>query len=375
MIGRLCLACALLLAACPASATAPGEAAQGAVVLLRAAADSYAAAASARDRVAALTAAIRAYEAGLGALRDGLRLLARDEQAMTGDFAAERARLSRLLAALQALERTPPELRLLHPSGPVGAVRAGMMMADLVPVLESRGADLAARIDRLRILRALREAALDEMTAAHAALAEARAALGAAITTRRASKGAAPEAAEALAALARDARTMEDFARALDAGGEAGGGAEPAREPLPLPVSGTLLRGYDSPDAAGIRRPGLILAAEPRALVTAPALGTLRYSGPLLDYGNVIILETAPDTLLVLAGLDLLYDLPQGPVPAGTPLGLLPGEGPVPQEFLRQVRESDGASGRETLYIEVRHRGETVDPSLWFATDKQQESQ
>lgn len=375
MIPRLCLALVLLLAALPAGAAAPGEAAQQAVAQLRDAADRYDAARSARDRVAALTAAIRAYEVGLGALRDGLRHLFREEQALTRDFAAERARLSQLLAALQALERTPPDLRLLHPSGPVGAVRAGMMITDLVPVLESRSAELAERIDRLRVLRALREAALEEMTAARAALAEARTALGSAITTRRASAGDMPGEADALAALARDAGTMADFARALEAGGGASGDAAMPGEPLPLPVSGEVLRSYDTPDAAGIRRPGLILAAAPRALVTAPAFATLRYRGPLLDYGNVIILEIAPDTLLVLAGLDLLYDLPEGPVEVGTPLGLLPGEGPAPREFLREVSESDGASGRETLYIEVRHRGEPVDPSTWFATDKQQESQ
>lgn len=372
MILRLYLAFALLLCAVPAGAVAP---AQQAVAALRDAAERYGAARSARDRVTALTAAIRAYEAGLAALRDGLRALAREEQALVRDFATERLRLSQLLAALQALERTPPDLRLLHPSGPVGAMRAGMTIADLVPSLEARSADLAVRIERLSVLRAIRENALAEMTAAHAALAEARVALGAAITTRRSSGGDRSGEAEALAAMVRDARTLEELARGLGAGDGVAGDAGPPPARLPLPVQGEVLRLYGAADAAGIRRPGLILVAEPRALVTAPATGTLRYLGPLHDYGNVIILETAPDILLVLAGLDLLYDLAPGIVPAGTPLGLLPGVGAIPEEFVRQVRESDGVSGRETLYIEVRHRGEPVDPSIWFATDKQQESQ
>ncbi|MEZ5674302.1 MAG: hypothetical protein R3D81_03325 [Thalassovita sp.] len=45
----------------------------------------------------------------------------------------------------------------------------------------------------------------------------------------------------------------------------------------------------DESDAAGIARPGVVLATRPRALVTTPTAATIRYLGPLLDYGNVMI--------------------------------------------------------------------------------------
>lgn len=220
------------------------------------------------------------------------------------------------------------------------------------------------------------------MTAAHESLAGARADLASAIAMRMTPVTDRAGRTAQLAALAQDAGTLDDFARLLGDGPS--GGMNPAAASaapaageggLPLPVAGRVLRGYRAADAAGIRRPGLVVAAEPRALVIAPLLGTLRCRGPLLDYGNVTIPEIAPEHLLVLAGLDLLYDLPAGPIPPGTPLGMLPGEGVTPAEFLREARLGDGASGQETLYIEFRHRGEPVDPLMWFATEKQQESQ
>ncbi|MGB1024817.1 MAG: peptidase M23, partial [Paracoccaceae bacterium] len=59
-----------------------------------------------------------------------------------------------------------------------------------------------------------------------------------------------------------------------------------ARGAVPLPVFGVLLGGFEAQDAAGISRPGLLLATAPAALVTSPWFGTVRYAGPLLDYGN-----------------------------------------------------------------------------------------
>ena len=46
-----------------------------------------------------------------------------------------------------------------------------------------------------------------------------------------------------------------------------------------------------------------MLATASGALVSAPAAATVRFQGPLLDYGQVVILEPAPDVLFVLAGL------------------------------------------------------------------------
>ena len=95
-----------------------------------------------------------------------------------------------------------------------------------------------------------------------------------------------------------------------------------------------VLRRPDEADAAGVRRPGLTLATRPRALVTAPWPATIRYRGPLLDYGNVMILEPGGGYLLVLAGLDTVYGEVGEVVAAGAPLGLMGGAETATAEFL-----------------------------------------
>src|SRR5690606_22146696 len=132
-----------------------------------------------------------------------------------------------------------------------------------------------------------------------------------------------------------------------------------ARATLPLPVFGAILRRPGETDAAGVRRPGLTLATRPRALVTAPWPSTIRYLGPLLDYGNVIVLEPGDGYLLVLAGLDSLYGEVGEVIAAGAPLGLMGGG-------TGEGQDGSGAQGTETLYLELRQGAEPVDPMPWF---------
>jgi len=114
-----------------------------------------------------------------------------------------------------------------------------------------------------------------------------------------------------------------------------------------------------------VRRPGILIAARPQALVTAPWPATIRYRGPLLDYGNVMILEPGAGYLLVLAGLGTVYGETGEVVAAGAPLGLMGGE-PRPAGPAASGGEGAGARDTETLYLELRQGAEPVDPADWF---------
>ena len=139
---------------------------------------------------------------------------------------------------------------------------------------------------------------------------------------------------------------------------------------LPLPVQGRILRRAGEEDAAGLARPGIVLAARPRALVTTPAAATVRYRGPLLDYGNVIILEPQTGILLVLAGLDVVYGETGQVLPGGSPVGLMGGAGAGDDVVQTGTGTETGARQTETLYIELREDNTPVDPLEWFRTDK-----
>jgi septal ring factor EnvC (AmiA/AmiB activator) len=363
------LALALLaLAAPPPAAADPAATARAAALELLTAVEGLAEARRARDQVTALTATIAAHEHGLEALRAGLREASLREAEVARALERQTETTQRLLAAMMAMGRVEGPALLLHPAGPLATARAGMLAADLVPAVQAEADRLAGLMRELRELRELRQTGVTTLTAALTSLQTARADLGQAIAERRAP---APELTfdEArLLALLESAQTLEALAAGLDrlppgAGAVAEGFAQ-ARGALPLPVRATLLRRAGEADAAGTRRPGILLATEPGALVTAPWAGTLRYRGPLTDYGNVILLEPDEGYVLLMAGLGVVYPQINEVVPAGAPLGLMPGDAVAGVEF---APSTTAAIRSETLYVELRHRGRPIDPGDWFA--------
>ena len=376
--GRALLAAVCLgLAGAAVAETPPEQTARRAAQMMQAASDRLAEAEGARDRVAALTATVKAYEEGLDALRSGIRRAALREREIRARFEARRAQISRLLGVLQALRRAQAPMLMIHPTGALGTARSGMMLSEITPALQADAEALGAELDELRVLQALQSSATAELTAGLVGAQTARAALSRAVAERTDLPRRFVADPAKLRALADSAETLEGFAETLAAAGGGGAGAPPptgfeaARGSLPPPVPGLLLRGYEEPDAAGIRRPGMILAARPLALVTAPMPATVRYRGPLLDYGNVIILEPAAEYLMVLAGLDTVYGEVGDILEPGAPLGFLGGAAPAAEEFLLAAADGGGTTERETLYIEIRHRGMPVDPQGWFALNRE----
>lgn len=322
---------------------------------------------SARDRVAALTQTIRAYEDGLAALREALRQAHLREATLDLQFQAKRDSVAQLLGVLSQLETRPGPLLLLHPSGPLGTVRSAMMLADVTPALQAEAEKLRAELSELQDLRALQQSAGETLAAGLASAQAARTALSQAISDRTELPKRFIEDPESLRKLIESADTLQAFAAGLTPDDYQPQEFLDARGSLPLPVLGTLLRRPDEADAAGVRRPGVTLATRPRALVTAPWPATLRYLGPLLDYGNVIVLEPGGGYLLILAGLDIVYGEVGEVLAAGAPLGLMGGGEPGVADFLASAQEGGGAQGTETLYMELRKGADPVDPTEWFA--------
>ncbi len=321
----------------------------------------------ASDRVAALTDVVRAYEDGLAALRESLRHLESLDRMLMANLAAHEAKIGTLLAALNAMERVPAPLTLLHPSGALGTARTSMMLGEVAPAMRAEAEALRADLDELRDLRQLEEAVAASLSDGLIGIQAARAALSDAIADRTSLPAPVADDGAQIAALLGRVDTLLAFADGL--GALPPGPRDELMRPFPWPVAGALLRGFNEPDAAGIARPGIILAAQAGAEVTAPTGGTIRYAGPLLDYGNVIILEPRSDLLLVFAGLGKVYSRVGQIVTAQTPLGAMGDQMPNTPEFLRDELADGGASRAETLYVEVREAGRPMDPATWFADE------
>ncbi|WP_320177311.1 peptidoglycan DD-metalloendopeptidase family protein [Roseovarius pacificus] len=372
---------AAVISSCLWAATAlaqspdPAADARAAADRLARAGEMLSSAKSARNRVKALSETVHAYEDGLQAMREGLRRAAIREQTLSRELQSREDEVAQFLGVLMGIGDTPAPVLLLHPSGPVGTARSAMILADVAPALDARAQDLRDTLEEVSVLRALQQSAANRLQEGLDGAQKARTALSQAIADRTDLPRRFTEDAVKTALLIASTETLEGFASGLSqiAVDEAPGslpGIAGRKGDLPLPVQGRILRRAGEEDAAGIARPGIVMAARPRALVTTPAAATVRYRGPLLDYGNVIILEPQTGILLVLAGLDVVYGETGQVLPGGSPVGLMGGAGAGDDVVQTGTGTETGARQTETLYIELREDNTPVDPLEWFRTDK-----
>ena len=351
----------------------PAAAAMDAVEQLNAAGFLLADAKDAQDRVAALTKTVHAYEDGLAALRTGMRQAAIQEQAISADLETRREDVAQLLGVLSTLSRAPTPLLLLHPTGPTGTARSGMMLSEVTQGLQARAEALRLELEEVMILRDIQANAAATLVDGLTGAQQARVTLRTAMSDRTDLPRKFIEDPEQTALLIASSETLDAFASALVAQplGDTAPTDSLAFGQLPSPVAGLVLRYAGEADAAGIIRPGTIMATRPRALVTSPMAATVRHVGPLLDLGNVVILEPLPDHLLILSGLAEVYPDIGEVLPAGAPVGLMGGEdGQVDTNFTDPAQGA-GTSASETLYIELRNGQGPIDPAAWFALDEE----
>ncbi|WP_372885216.1 murein hydrolase activator EnvC [Shimia sp.] len=369
---------ALLLGAGAAGAgISPAEAAREAARQLERASLSLQQAEDARDRVAALTRTVKGFEAGLAALREGLRRAAIREAQIGRELKVQEDEIARLLGVLQSMGHSAAPALLLHPQGPMGSARSGMILADVAPALEARAARLRRDLEEVAILRDLQQSAAEDLQGGLRGVQDARSALSQAIADRTDLPRRFADDPVKTALLIASTETLEGFASGLSLI-QTETASRAAELPditdrmgtLPLPVEASVLRQAGEADAAGIRRPGMLLATRPNALVVSPTAATIRYRGPLLDYGNVMILEPQAGLMLVLAGLAVVYGETGQVIPEGSPVGLMGGDEAQIGAILSTSGDDTGNRRTETLYIEVRQGKDAVDPEIWFRTDK-----
>ena len=375
---------AALLAACLAVPTglwaqdvSPAAAAASALEDLSAARDMLEAAKGGRERVAALSETVRAYEAGLSAVRAGLRRATIRERELSLKLAGQEEEIAALLTVLQARGRAGSPSLFLHPEGALGTARAGMIVSQMTPALNAQADALRETLVEVSTLRQLQAGAERSLQEGLTGVQDARTALSQAIADRTDLPRKFTEDPIKTALLIATTETLEAFAAGL--GEISGGPLETAanadffdqKGALPLPVAGRVLRRAGEADAAGIKRPGVLLATRPRALVSAPVAATIRYQGPLLDFGNVMILEPKSGLLMVFAGLDVVYGRTGEVIAEGAPLGLMGGKDAAIGEILTQVGDGTGSDLSQSLYLEVREDNEPVNPESWFRTQRE----
>ena len=326
---------------------------------------------SAKDRISALTDAILSFEESLSLARDSLRQISVLEVRAQQKLSVEEEAYGELIGVLLSIDKSPIQAELLHPDGPMSTARGGMLIADLLPALEEKVQSLRSDLEAARYLSELQYQVTLDLQVGLVALQETRAALGRAIADRDDLPKRFVEDPAQTAILLAAADTLDIFADGLSliAKNEAEGSLPDIttrKGTLPMPVQGKVIRYFNEADAAGIKRPGIVVATSDNALVRTPTAATIRYRGPLLDYGLVSILEPQKDILYILAGLSTVYGDIGEVLPAGSPVGLM-GTSEIFDEknLIETLNESAGLRG-ETIYIEVRVNKAPENPLTWF---------
>jgi len=337
--------------------------------MLEEAALSLDAAEGATDRIKALTQTVRAYEAGLAAMREGLRRAALEERATRATLQGKEEELARILAAIQNIERTRSTgAGLLHPNGPLPAIRAGMLAGDLVPALNSRAQALAGEVEDLATIVALQRAGQAQLEQGLASIRTARLALAEAVSQRVDLPGAVSTNDATMQALINSVETLSAFADNFVTESPWKGTVD---ESWAMPVLGRVLRGFDEADAAGVRRPGWLVVTRPGAVIVSPSDATVRFAGALPDFDVVAILEPRAGELLILAGAGSLFVQRGQIVSEGEPVGFMGGDPDAAQEKLIETADGSGQREPETLYIELRQGKDAIDPATRFDPETQ----
>ena len=318
--------------------------------------------------------------------------------------------IANLLASLQRITAQPPPAMIVDPQDALGSARAALLLGAVLPQLQQKAQTVTEDLNALVALKqtALREA--EQLSANLTILNEERLRIATIIEARNQgrewlSEDLLREEAEAQA-LADRATSLEQLIEGLDAriaavtaAGAAtraanAGQAVPTLDPetlelafadsertepavpieaargyLAAPVEGAAIMAYGASDGYGGTSRGISLATSADATVIAPADGWVVFTGPFLNYGQIIILNAGQDYLIVLAGLDSV-DVERGEfVQMGTAVGAM-GQRSVAQRFAGQDEQSG-----PSLYVELREGGTPIDPAGWWtARPEQQES-
>lgn len=331
-------------------------------------------------------------ESEISRVEDRLETLVSDEKLKARDLSEQRGRLTRLIAAIQRMARHPPAALIALPTKPNDTVRSAILLRTTIPAVRASADRLRGDLDALNKVRDEIAQKRHDLNTAEKALAVEQGALRNLTRDKRrvearlrAERSAEADKAAALAAEADSLRELlnriekqrgdaerEERARAEEERRQLARrtpppapAAAPPRPPpkpqkpqearlgrgMPLPARGRIVQGFGDKTNIGDTAKGLSIATRSGAQVVAPHDGTVVFAGPFKRVGRLLIIEHAGGYHTLLAGFARI-DVGVGRrVVAGEPVGIM----------------SASPKPAPTLYFELRHRGQPINPMPWLA--------
>ena len=352
---------------------------------------------------AALIAAaqrVKLAEIEISDIEERLAALIVQELDVRGRLDGADAEIANVLAALERISLNPPPALIVDPADALGSARSAILIAAIVPQLRARADAVTADLQSLSEIKAAALAEEATLRANYSVLEEEQLRIATLIAAR--SQGIASVTADLAAeeqeamALAARATTLRELIDELSARIEAGPTPPPAEgdapvltpeaiqtalantartEPavpfqsakgfLTLPANGVKVVDYGAGDGFGGISQGVSLVTRAEAQVVAPADGWVLYTGPYLNYGQIVIFNSGGNYTVLLAGLETVSVAIGQFVLMGEPVGTMGS-----RTIGRTVTTSAG-NAQPTLYIELRQNNEPLDPTGWWANPTQ----
>jgi septal ring factor EnvC (AmiA/AmiB activator) len=323
--------------------------------LQRESVESAARAQDGEDRVAAIAGRLAAYVA--------------EERARFAALEERRKTIQTMLGALQRISRLPSEVLMAGPGTVLDNVRTSILLSAVIPELEAQAERLRSELEALRLLRGEISDERDRLSGAQQIVLRERLALNRLIRRkadlRQRTLVESDEETKRIARLSEDATDLRALMARLEADQARANAADPdlqipagtplfsaAFGALPMPARGRITRGFRSRNAFGVLSQGLTIETAYEAQVIAPHDGRTVFAGPFRGYGQLLIIAHGEGYHSLLAGITRIEATVGQLLLAGEPVGQM---GPV-------------GGGKPELYVELRHKGESIDPLPWLAT-------
>ncbi len=303
---------------------------------------------------------IQNAEGRVSSLESKFNQLQRDEKEILTTIKERRKHISKLLGILQSMSLRPVEALIIQESDPVNALRSSLLLRDVIPLIAKETTDLQKKLAELKKLREnirqqyvqVKNATKKLQNQRH----EIKDLLGKKVALQSNLETKAKKSSKKAKELSKRAENLQDlileiekqkakemFEFSVDSYDLSG-----MKGKIPLPVKGKITKKYGETLQSGIISKGISLKARKNAQVVAPFDGTVVFSGPFRDYRDVLIIDHGKGYHTLLAGMGSNGTVVGQGLLAGEPVGNLPENDP-------------------TLYVEIRKKGNAINPSGWFS--------
>lgn len=340
---------------------------------------------------------VQEKEQTLSTLEDKLDTLNARQKELEKKLSLNDAQLGKIMQGMQTLALRPKEALFLKPMAPIETVRSHMLMQTSIPTLGAMSDSMRQDLAELMQTRSAVSTQAEQVKTVAEQLAEKKIKMEKLLKQKaslQAQYQATHEQAQKRAAsLASQASDLRDLLRKLEVEKQrqaaergrqeqarqaeikrrqemaaAGQTPPPNQQPIPAyvppkgvksgafaksygallyPVRGQIVKNFGDTTVSGAHIKGMSIAPRAGSSVIAPFDGTVLFSGPFKNYGQLLIIDNGDNYLTLLAGMNRIYASAGQELLAGEPVGTMGQQNP-------------------SLYIEIRKNGAAVDPKPWF---------